>query len=67
MAKPLKLELVLNEQYPSKRKVSDPLPMQPMIVHDMTQMANFVYNYYMEKVKLMQDVYYVSLLVIFNN
>lgn len=60
MAKPLKLHLILNEAYPSQRKINTPPVNQPMIVHDMTQMANFVYNYYMEKVKHMQNLYYVS-------
>lgn len=31
-----------------------------MEVQDMTQMANFVYSYYMEKVKVMKDYYQVS-------
>lgn len=31
-----------------------------MIVQDMTHMANFVYNYYMERAKLMKEYYDVS-------
>lgn len=60
MAKPLQLHLVMNELYPGQRHISAPAPSQPMVVQDMATMANFVYNYYMEKVKVMKDVYAVS-------
>lgn len=60
MAKPLELELVLNEPFPLQRPAGVIPSQNVMRVSDMTHMANFVYQYYMEKVKYMQN-YYVSI------
>ncbi|XP_022909695.2 RNA helicase aquarius isoform X1 [Onthophagus taurus] len=60
MSRPLCLEMVLNEMYPSGR-FNNVIPTSNIIkIQDMTQMANFVYNYYMEKVKVMKDYYHTQ-------
>lgn len=59
MERPTELHLVLNESYPTNRLISDKSARNEMAVHDMTQMANFVYNYYMERVKQMKNYYEV--------
>lgn len=58
MAKPIKLQLVLNESYPTKRLAVREV--EAITVEDMSQMANFVYNYYIERVKALKE-YYVSI------
>lgn len=50
----------MNELYPTKRRISDHPNSKPMVVQDMATMANFVYNYYMEKVKALKSAYDVS-------
>ncbi|KAL1512806.1 hypothetical protein ABEB36_002332 [Hypothenemus hampei] len=57
MKRPTKLHLVLNELYPTQRTNHEKLNLQPMIVEDMTQMANFVYQYYLERVKALKIHY----------
>lgn len=64
MSRPTNLSLVLNEAYPTTRHHSMVPNMNVMEVQDMTQMANFVYSYYMEKVKVMKNYYQVSNLFI---
>ncbi|XP_060536471.1 RNA helicase aquarius isoform X2 [Cylas formicarius] len=49
--RPTKLHLVLNEFYPTQRQNDQNNNATPMVVEDMTHMANFVYQYYMERVK----------------
>lgn len=61
MGKPVQLELVLNEAYPTTRRAGDVPAQGIMRVSDMTHIANFVYQYYMEKVKYMQNFYQVSI------
>ncbi|KAF5289862.1 hypothetical protein FQR65_LT01996 [Abscondita terminalis] len=58
-ARPLKLQLVLNEGYPTKRYISHPV--DQFEVEDMSHMANFVYNYYMERVKALKEYYQTQL------
>lgn len=49
---------MLNETFPTNRLISHkPNKANCMVVNDMTQMANFVYNYYMERVKQMKNYY----------
>lgn len=55
--RPTKLHLVLNELYPTRRENKEKMNEQPMIVEDMTHMANFVYQYYMERVKVLKMHY----------
>lgn len=59
MQRPTKLNLMLNETHPTKRSISSDKwnKTNCMVVNDMTQMANFVYNYYMERVKQMKNYY----------
>lgn len=63
MARPTKLHLILNETYPSQRLNSQKPQVRPLIVEDMPHMANFVYNYYTERVKAMREFYDVSFCV----
>lgn len=65
MARPIQLQLVLNETYPNKRLQTENSSVVPMVVQDMTQMANFVYTYYMERVKQMKNYYEVSFFCFF--
>lgn len=60
MSRPTKLSLILNEAYPTTRRQNENPSTNVMEVQEMTQMANFVYSYYMEKVKVMKDYYQVS-------
>lgn len=59
MSRPTKLSLVLNEPYPTTRQHNFIPTNNILEVQDMTQMANFVYSYYMERVKVMKDYYQV--------
>lgn len=56
--RPQHLELVMNEAYPTERAAgaAPESPATVMRVRDMQHMANFVYQYYMERVRYMQDV-----------
>lgn len=65
MARPIQLHLVSNETYPNKRLQTENASVTPMVVQDMTQMANFVYTYYMERVKQMKNYYEVSFYCLF--
>lgn len=60
MSRPTKLHLVLNETYPTRRYNDQKLSAPPLVIQDMAHMANFVYNYYMERVKVMKQYYEVS-------
>uniref|UniRef100_A0AAR5QCQ0 RNA helicase aquarius n=1 Tax=Dendroctonus ponderosae TaxID=77166 RepID=A0AAR5QCQ0_DENPD len=55
--RPTKLHLVLNELYPTHRLSNEKPDNQIMVVEDMTHIANFVYQYYMERVKVMRTQY----------
>ncbi|KAF2905333.1 hypothetical protein ILUMI_00835 [Ignelater luminosus] len=59
MARPTQLHLVLNEAYATKRYSTHSVT--PFIIQDMSQMANFVYSYYMEKVKALKEYYQAQL------
>ncbi|KAJ8928422.1 hypothetical protein NQ314_019011 [Rhamnusium bicolor] len=56
-SRPTKLHLVLNELYPPIRYNNQRPSMKPMIVEDMTHMANYVYKYYIERVKQLKQFY----------
>lgn len=59
MERSTELHLALNETYPTQRRHNQPPSAPPMVVQDMPHMANFVYNYYMERVKLAKEYYAV--------
>lgn len=63
MARPTQLHLVLNEGYPAKRATNE----KPVsfVIQDMSHIANFVYNYYMERVKALKE-FYVSTSYLFD-
>nr|XP_033337231.1 RNA helicase aquarius isoform X2 [Megalopta genalis] len=55
MQRPLKLQLLPQEHYPTDR-LNDAIPStSPMEIEDMPHMAKFVYDYYMEKVSGMKE------------
>ncbi|KAG7202604.1 hypothetical protein KM043_009794 [Ampulex compressa] len=55
MQRPLKLQLLPHETYPTER-LNDAAPSMPqMEIEDMPHMAKFVYDYYMEKVSGMKE------------
>lgn len=56
-SRPTKLHLLPQEIYPTQRLISDANKQDVLIINDMTQMANFVYTYYMEKIKQLQQYY----------
>lgn len=58
--RPTKLHILLNELYPSQRFNNDKPSTQPLVVEDMPHMANFVYQYYMDRVKALKMQYEVS-------
>ncbi|CAL1675407.1 unnamed protein product [Lasius platythorax] len=54
MQRPLKLQLLPQELYPTERPNNAVPSMVPMEIEDMPHMAKFVYDYYMEKVSGMK-------------
>lgn len=60
MERPLSLHLAVDETYPCTRPVDQAPSSPPMEVQDMPQMAQFVYDYYIEKVQAMKNAFYVS-------
>ncbi|KAM0730024.1 RNA helicase aquarius [Formica fusca] len=54
MQRPLKLQLIPQELYPTERPNNIVPSMVPMEIEDMPHMAKFVYDYYMEKVSGMK-------------
>lgn len=60
MERPLQLHLCPAETYPATR-LNNATPGQPPLpVHDMAQMAAFVYDFYIQKVQAMKTAFYVS-------
>lgn len=61
MDRPTKLHLVLNEVFPTNREASEIVNSKNRVVmEDMVQTANFVYSYYMERVKALKDFYHTQ-------
>lgn len=58
MERPLNLHLAVDESYPSQRPVDKTPDNPPMEVQDMPQMAQFVYDFYIEKVQAMKSAFY---------
>ena len=56
LEKPTYLMLLTNEVYPSKRELNEKPTIEPLVVKDMPQMAQFVYDYYQKKLKLYEDL-----------
>ena len=50
-ARPLKLHLAPTEQYPTERKAEDFPAGSPFVIEDMSHMAQFVYNFYRNRVE----------------
>ncbi|XP_069675214.1 RNA helicase aquarius [Periplaneta americana] len=58
MARPLKLHIIPQEAFPTKR-VNNAVPQGvPQEVEDMPQMAAFVYEFYIQKVQAMKSAFY---------
>ncbi|XP_017796093.1 PREDICTED: intron-binding protein aquarius [Habropoda laboriosa] len=55
MQRPLKLQLLPQEHYPTERLNDVILTTPPMEIEDMPHMAKFVYDYYIEKVSGMKE------------
>lgn len=55
MNRPQELHLLPDETYPTDRLVCDEIKKEPMIMKNMTQMADFTYKLYMEKVESMKE------------
>ncbi|KAJ3647426.1 hypothetical protein Zmor_019305 [Zophobas morio] len=55
--RPVNLNLVVNEAYPATRYNNQKPQGEVLVVQDMTHMANFVYSFYMERVKQVKDYY----------
>ncbi|XP_055588433.1 RNA helicase aquarius [Uranotaenia lowii] len=53
--RPLQLHLTKGETFPGTRKLDDKPSEKPEIVKDMTEMAQFVYNFYMKKVNVIRS------------
>ncbi|XP_021693013.1 intron-binding protein aquarius [Aedes aegypti] len=53
--RPLQLHLLKDETVPCSRKNSDAFEKKSYVVNDMTDMAQFVYNFYMKKVNVIRD------------
>ena len=58
MERPLKLHLAVNELYPSTRPVDQVPKDPPLEVQDMPQMAQMVYDYYIQRVQAMKSAVY---------
>ncbi|XP_041357905.1 RNA helicase aquarius-like [Gigantopelta aegis] len=49
-SRPLQIQLVPSELYPAKRKIQDPPHQNPIVIHDMCQMAQFVFDFYNSRI-----------------
>lgn len=58
--RPTELHIVLDEAYPCKRYANQQPKRPPMVVQDMTHMANFVYEFYIQRAKQLKEYYKVS-------
>ncbi|XP_058466843.1 RNA helicase aquarius [Malaya genurostris] len=53
--RPLQLQLVSDETFPGQRKMDDDSDQNVVVMKDMTEMAQYVYKYYMEKVNVIRE------------
>ncbi|KAG5894903.1 hypothetical protein JTB14_030608 [Gonioctena quinquepunctata] len=60
-SRPTKLHLVLNEFYPPRRYNNQRPNSKPMVIQDMTHMANYVYEFYIQRVKQLKKYFGVSI------
>ncbi|XP_074037324.1 RNA helicase aquarius isoform X2 [Leptinotarsa decemlineata] len=56
-SRPTKLHLVLDEFYPPRRYNNQRPNSKPMVVQDMTHIANYVYDFYIQRVKQLKKYY----------
>lgn len=56
-SRPIKLHLILNEYYPPTRQNNKKPTGKLMVVQDMTHIANFVYEFYIQRVKQLKQLY----------
>jgi len=61
MNRPLELTLLPNEVYPGDRNINDNSK-ETTVIQDMSQMAEYVYQYYMRKVNTMKSEMVIILL-----
>lgn len=55
MNRPQDLHLLPDETYPTDRLVSEKIKKDPLIMKNMTQMADFTFKLYMQKVESMKE------------
>lgn len=55
MNRPQELHLLPDESYPTDRLVSDEVKTDPLVMKNMTQMADFTFKLYMQKVESMKE------------
>lgn len=56
MSRPLQLEICPKETYPVERSIDDK-PSETLVIRDMQHMAQYVYDFYLDKVNLLKDQY----------
>ena len=52
--RPLQLQLIENETYPTERMAEGTKKLKPRIMENMTEMADYVYKFYMKKIEVLQ-------------
>lgn len=55
MNRPQDLYLLPDEAYPTDRLVSEEIKKEPLVIKNMTQMADFTFKLYMQKVETMKE------------
>lgn len=60
-SRPTNLHIVMDEVYPSTRYANQKPRRAPVVVQDMTHMANFVYEFYIQRAKQLKEYYKVNI------
>lgn len=55
LKRPTKVHLLPEEIFPGERKINDKIEAEPKIVENMTEMADFVYKFYLKRVNDMKE------------
>lgn len=55
MNRPTELHLLPDEVYPVQRDIYSEIADRPIVIRNMTQMADFVFKLYMKKVEAMKE------------
>lgn len=55
MERPQDLHLLPDETYPTERLISEEIKTVPLVMKNMTQMADFTYKLYMQKLESMKE------------